>query len=430
MARPRTGFVLYCICCRFNGGWGAHLALPGVGFLLGVDPFEFQPWGCVMKIWSCLFSLFLLLLNFSSALSADQITTDPAADSQPCWSPANDYIAFVSNRSGNYDIWVIPVAGGEAIQITTDPAGEWSPAWSPDGSMLVFNSYRTGGGDIYTKPLAGGPATQVTTDPANEWMPVWSPDGSQIGFTSERSGNYDIWVIPASGGTATQITTDPASDRRLSWSPDGSQFAFQTDRGGDTDIWLIPSSGGVATPFTDHAADEHSPAWSPDGSLIAFRSTRSGNPDIWIKPLVGGDAIQATTELSTEAMPTWSPSGTKIAYHSDLSGNSDIWVADFNISGTIDDVVRAGLRGNYPNPFNPSTTIVFELRESSEVMLQLFDVKGQLVNTLASSFMSPGSYQKIWDGTNLSGREVASGVYFVQLRTGDLLQTRKISLIK
>ncbi len=161
--------------------------------------------------------------------------------------------------------------------------------------------------------------------------------------------------------SADQITSDPADDRRLSWSPDGSQFAFQSDRGGDTDIW--------------------------------------------VKALAGGDAIQATTELSIEAMPTWSPLGTKIAYHSDLSGNTDIWVADFNISGAIDDFVRAELRGNYPNPFNPSTTIVFELRESSEVMLQLFDVKGQLVNTLASSYLSPGSYETFWDGTNFSGKE-------------------------
>jgi len=96
------------------------------------------------------------------------------------------------------------------------------------------------------------------------------------------------------------------------------------------------------------------------------------------------------------------------------------------------------LAQNYPNPFsqiprfagNPSTTIRFALPEAAEVSLKIYDIAGQLVQTLANGVVEAGRHQVGWDGTNQRGVLVASGVYFYQLRAGEFKQVRKMSLVR
>jgi hypothetical protein len=97
------------------------------------------------------------------------------------------------------------------------------------------------------------------------------------------------------------------------------------------------------------------------------------------------------------------------------------------------------LEQNYPNPFsppergfagNPSTTINFALPEAAEVNLKIYDVAGQLVQTLVAGVVQAGRHQMVWDGTNQHGVPVASGVYFYQLRAGEFKQVRKMSLLR
>ncbi len=88
------------------------------------------------------------------------------------------------------------------------------------------------------------------------------------------------------------------------------------------------------------------------------------------------------------------------------------------------------LYNNYPNPFNPETFIKFVLEKQSKVLLKVYNAGGQLVNTLADSNYEPGSYWIKWDGTNNSGFEVASGVYFYQLNVDGKASTKRMLLIK
>jgi hypothetical protein len=88
------------------------------------------------------------------------------------------------------------------------------------------------------------------------------------------------------------------------------------------------------------------------------------------------------------------------------------------------------LEQNYPNPFNPSTIIIFALPEATEVSLKIYDVAGQLVQTLVAGVVQAGRRQVVWDGTNQNGVKVASGVYFYQLRAGEFKQVRKMSLVR
>ncbi len=88
------------------------------------------------------------------------------------------------------------------------------------------------------------------------------------------------------------------------------------------------------------------------------------------------------------------------------------------------------LHPNYPNPFNPSTTIRYELKQASKVTLKIYNLLGQEVRTLVNAQKSSGVHSVIWDGKNSHGQKVTSGVYFYRLQAGDFVKTRKMVLVK
>ena len=88
------------------------------------------------------------------------------------------------------------------------------------------------------------------------------------------------------------------------------------------------------------------------------------------------------------------------------------------------------LNSNYPNPFNPSTTISFDLARSGKARLSVFNVKGQLVKELVDGDLAPGTHRITWNGLDAGGRGVSSGVYFYRLEAGDYVSTRKMLMIK
>lgn len=92
--------------------------------------------------------------------------------------------------------------------------------------------------------------------------------------------------------------------------------------------------------------------------------------------------------------------------------------------------VPTALNGNYPNPFNPETTIRYSLQQDTNVTLAIYNAKGQLVRTLVDSYQDAGSYSARWDGTDNSQKAVASGVYFYRMNTGTYKKTRKMILLK
>ena len=88
------------------------------------------------------------------------------------------------------------------------------------------------------------------------------------------------------------------------------------------------------------------------------------------------------------------------------------------------------LQQNFPNPFNPSTEIRFDLPEGGHVELSVFNMAGQKVRTLSSEIMQPGYLAIIWDGTNNSGYKVATGMYFYAISTAQFNDTKKMLFLK
>ena len=116
---------------------------------------------------------------------------------------SDGWLYYDSDRSGNFDIWRIPLAGGQPQQLTTDPADDFAPDPSPDGREVAFHSVRNGANnrDIFVMPSAGGPAVQVSTSPGDDRLPIWSPDGRSLSWSDNYSDSGALVADRMSAGS-------------------------------------------------------------------------------------------------------------------------------------------------------------------------------------------------------------------------------------
>jgi len=172
-------------------------------------------------------------------------------------------IAFVSDRDGDNDIYVMNADGGEQTNLTKNPARDSSPSWSPDGKKIAFHSERDGNFEIYVMNADGSEQTNLTKNPAHDESLSWSPDGKKIAFVSIRDGDYEIYVMNADGSEQTKLTKNPARDLSPSWSPDGKKIAFHSERDGNSEIYVMNADGSEKARLTNNPALDESPSWSP-----------------------------------------------------------------------------------------------------------------------------------------------------------------------
>ena len=237
-------------------------------------------------------------------LNQINLTNNPDWDEQPAWSPDSRKIAFVSNRDGNSEVYVMDANGGNQINLTNNSNEDYEPSWSPDGRRIAFVSNRDGNSEIYVMDANGGSQVNLTNDPNNDWAPAWSPDGRRIAFVSNRETDWEIYVMAANGRNQTNLTNNSNTDSQPSWSPDGSKLALNRDAGGL--IYVIDADGASPIRLTDNPRGDYDPAWSPDGRKIAFMSNRDGNSEIYVMDADGGNQINLTNNPSEDYEPSWS----------------------------------------------------------------------------------------------------------------------------
>jgi len=182
-------------------------------------------------------------------------------------------------------IFVLPSAGGAPCLVTKQGPSYWH-GWSPDGKTLAYCAQRKNNYDIYTIPVDGGDETRLTEAPALDDGPDYSPDGKYIFFNSERTGLMKIWRMNADGTDQKQVTLDTDY---VDWfahpSPDGKWLVFvsydKTVKGHpankDVVLRIMPMGGGkpkVLTSLFEGQGTINVPSWSPDSSQVAFVSYR------------------------------------------------------------------------------------------------------------------------------------------------------------
>jgi Tol biopolymer transport system component/tRNA A-37 threonylcarbamoyl transferase component Bud32 len=176
------------------------------------------------------------------------------ADTNPRYSPDGQRIAFATNRTGNFEIWVCNADASTPVQLTRLAAAETgSPAWFPDGRRLVFDSDKEGNFDIYAIDADGSGLRRLTSHPADDVTPAVSKDGRTIFFSSRRTGFWEIWRMPSAGGDAVQVT------RHGGFSPfedaGGDLLYYQKTEGRFTEIWRVPVQGGEETQVLNSVGD-------------------------------------------------------------------------------------------------------------------------------------------------------------------------------
>jgi Tol biopolymer transport system component/predicted Ser/Thr protein kinase len=238
------------------------------------------------------------------------------------------WVVFGSNRSGNQDIFKVPIEGGEPEQLTTDPAEDFLPDFSPDGSEIVFYSFRTGNRDLFVMSADGGSLRQLTRHPGQDRYPGWSPGGTQVTFHSDRSGRPEVYVVSTEGGELAgeeprQLTSEGGLYPR--WSPDGRLIAFNQFGNG---LFVISPEGGEAHRLVHHQ-NRVFPAWSPDSQTVYYK-TRDPEGAIWSIPAAGGEPkllVGIDDPLRTSTRHEFATDGDQL-FFTLTEHESDVWVME------------------------------------------------------------------------------------------------------
>lgn len=318
---------------------------------------------------------------------------------EPALSPDRSEIVFVSGG----DIWTVPSSGGVAALLVSHPANEARPLYSPTGKEIAFISNRTGNGDIYLLTLATGDLRRITFDDSFDQLDGWSRDGRWLYFSSgsrDVGGLNDVFRVSATGGTPMQVSADRYTNEFYSApSPDGSGIAF-TARGissgqwwrkghshiDEAEIWLLKSidanPGTYERVTPPGGAKEMWPMWSADGRSLFYVSDRTdarnanGTQNIWTTTPARNESRRITNFTDGRVLwPSISYDGREIVFEH----NFRIWKLDTDSGKTAE--VNINRRGASAGPAVEHLRIsdqIAELQLSPDGKKIAFVVRGEV----------------------------------------------------
>jgi tricorn protease len=220
---------------------------------------------------------------------------------------SKDHLAFVYGG----DIWVSDRDGGHPVRITSHPATEYAPHFSPDGKWIAFSANYDNNTDVYVVPVEGGQPRRLTWHPAADVVTGWSVDGMRVLFVSNReianSRSGQLYEVPLEGGYEQKVMKAVAVEG--TWSPDGRRLAYRPygmaysgssgwrqHRGGETPpLWIIDPRSGTLEKIPHENASDSNPLWV--GENVLFISDRNeGSANLFLYETKSHSVRQLTHE--------------------------------------------------------------------------------------------------------------------------------------
>jgi Tol biopolymer transport system component len=219
---------------------------------------------------------------------------------QPAWSPDGSRVAFVSNRSGDEELYVARADGSGVTRLTTSPGPDLSPDWSSDGKRIAWSRDR----EIWTMS-ASGSNKRARVRKAQHWHEHHSPTwhGIRIVYSSNRVSNFntELYLAPTKRLTFTQGSADVFGDDGMpDFSPDGRKIAFTSNREQQGEIYVMNWNGSGLKRLTHRAGDDWAPDFSPDGKRIAFTQLPGS---IWVMNADGTGLRKLTSGTDADWRP-------------------------------------------------------------------------------------------------------------------------------
>jgi TolB protein len=284
-----------------------------------------------------------LLLCLSAAAGSQQPQRPMMNGGLPFVSPDGNRIAFISNRTGAPDVFVVGADGSGLVQITRSPEPESAPQWSGKGDEVIFSIFAKDTSRIFAANATTAATRVVGVAPARS--PFVSRDGRRLLYSAGKWPAMQLTLAALDGSSQRTLTDESAAAFNGVWSPDERWIAYaRADSARQLQIWVMNADGSGARQLTHFAAEDGSPqwpSWSPDGRRLAVQAGKYNRQDpkqntahIWVIDVASGAPSKLAPHDSPylDETPSWFPDGRRIAFQSDRSGRMELWV--MNADGT------------------------------------------------------------------------------------------------
>lgn len=284
----------------------------------------------------------MLLLAVLLGLGSAQAPANPPPrnGSLPSVSPDGSHIAFVSNRGGGEDVFVIAADGSGETQLTHTPEEENAVGWTADGKQVVFSVFANDASRLYSISPEG--KNQREIGHASGRSPMLSPNGKRLLYMAGTWTATQLMVSALDGSKARQIPAGSPIAWNSHWSPDGKRIAFtgRDDATRKLAVFVMKADGSERRQVTHITPEEGAaqwPVWSPDGRRLAIQVNvpKVHRACIWVVDVASGEAkkLAAHEQPYLDETASWFPDGQRIAFQSDRTGRMEVWVMNADGSG-------------------------------------------------------------------------------------------------
>lgn len=277
----------------------------------------------------------------------EQLTSGRYDNAFPAWFPDGRRITFQSNRTGNWELFVLDLTTGALAQLTEHPARDEGPALCRGGGLLAFTSTRDAEPsadthlpprEIYLYDLQSQGLLRLTTSHVDDFHPVLSPDCTTLFYVSaadSKEGRHKVMALDLRDGRSRPLTDLGADCLAPDVSPDGAFLLFLQKQGKRSLLCEMHLKTRQTRIVTDTLGVKASPAYSPDGQSIVFAAENGKSYDLFLIRRDGRNLVQLTNDAAADGYPRFAPDGRRIAFHSNRTRSFQLYLIDMDTVPTI-----------------------------------------------------------------------------------------------